>query len=100
MPSIRSSSLTATAVPPVSRMALRISVSANGPGTRSPLATVHASGHSAMRDSPRSKARTTGAQPVDCTAISLGVGPSTQPSALSSSNAFHMPTRPVPPPVG
>ena len=41
-----------------------------------------------------------GAQPVDCTATMRGRLSPSQPIAPSSAKAFHMPIRPVPPPVG
>ena len=50
--------------------------------------------------SPCSKARTTGWQPSACTAIIFGRLVPIQPSASISSNAFHMPMMPTPPPVG
>ena len=49
---------------------------------------------------PASNARTIGAQPDACTATMRGrLGPM-NPIASSSAKAFHMPMRPVPPPVG
>ena len=73
---------------------------ANGDGTRSPSAAVRASAQALVRLSPASKARTTGAQPAACTATRRGGGPSIQPIAPSSAKACHIPTSPVPPPVG
>src|SRR3569832_2211931 len=49
---------------------------------------------------PSSKALTIGAQPAACTAIMRGRLEPMKPIFSSSSNAFHMPIRPVPPPVG
>ena len=49
---------------------------------------------------PVSNARTIGAQPSAWTDTIRGRSGPIRPSASSSSNAFHMPTRPVPPPVG
>ena len=49
---------------------------------------------------PASNARTIGAQPSACTATIRGRLRADQPTASNSSNAFHMPIRPVPPPVG
>ena len=49
---------------------------------------------------PSEKALTIGAQPSACTAYILGRRGGTKPICSSSSNAFHMPMRPVPPPVG
>ena len=49
---------------------------------------------------PASNARTTGAQPLDCTLYIRGSAPRIHPCAESSVNAFHMPINPVPPPVG
>jgi hypothetical protein len=43
---------------------------------------------------------TTGAQPSACTLTSRGRAAPVHPIACISSNAFHMLTRPVPPPVG
>ena len=45
-------------------------------------------------------ARTIGAHPVACTLTIRGRRLSIQPIVSISANAFHMPTRPVPPPVG
>ena len=53
-----------------------------------------------LRDEGRS-ARTIGAQPSACTLTIRGRCPrSSKPICSSSSKAFHMPTSPVPPPVG
>jgi hypothetical protein len=41
-----------------------------------------------------------GAQPLACTVIIRGRCEPIQPSRSISSNAFHIPTSPVPPPVG
>jgi hypothetical protein len=49
---------------------------------------------------PSSKARTMGAHPLACTDTIFGRLLPIQPIASSSSKAFHMPTKPVPPPVG
>ena len=49
---------------------------------------------------PSSHARMMGAQPEACTVIMRGRSEPIQPSASISSNAFHIPTSPVPPPVG
>ena len=70
-------------------------------GTRMPLAMVCAPANGSAKRSPPSKARTIGAQPLDCTATIRGrFSSASQPSVASSSNAFHMPISPVPPPVG
>ena len=69
-------------------------------GTRIPAATVCAPSHRGACSSPASNARTIGAQPSAWTATMRGRGPSSQPTALSSANAFHIPMSPVPPPVG
>ena len=58
------------------------------------------SAHASAVSCPDSKARTIGAQPAACTEIRRGRAAPIQPSASISSNAFHMPMRPVPPPVG
>ena len=41
-----------------------------------------------------------GAQPVLCTLTMRGRAAPISPICSISSNAFHIPTRPVPPPVG
>ena len=70
-------------------------------GTRRPSAIVCAFSHVAAFSAPASNARTIGAQPAACTVTMCGrVTGSIQPSAAISANAFHMPTMPVPPPVG
>ena len=69
-------------------------------GTRIPAAIVCAFSQGSAWRSPRSNARTMGAQPSACTTIIFGRSLPIQPSASISSNAFHMPTIPVPPPVG
>ncbi len=70
-------------------------------GTRRPSAMVVAPSHGSAFSSPASNARTIGAQPSACTDTMRGrVAGVTQPIRSISSNAFHMPTRPVPPPVG
>ena len=74
--------------------------SPSGPGTHRPAATVCGSGHGSAESLSAANAFTMGAQPVDCTVNMRGRGPSTQPAAASSAKAFHMPMRPVPPPVG
>ena len=65
-----------------------------------PAASVSGFSQGSANSVPSLKARTMGAQPSDCTANILGRLPSIQPIASISSNAFHMPTMPVPPPVG
>ena len=56
---------------------------------------------SARRRAPSAKALTMGAQPSACTAYMRGpLGPDEAHLPRSSSKAFHMPMRPVPPPVG
>src|SRR5712692_4016566 len=52
------------------------------------------------RSAPCSKARTIGAQPSACTAYMRGRAEPMSPRVSSSSNAFHIPISPVPPPVG
>ena len=49
---------------------------------------------------PSCQALTMGAQPLACTATMRGNFCPTKPMACSSAKAFHMPIRPVPPPVG
>ena len=93
-------SVTASAVPPLSRMARRIRKSPIARGTRRPWAAVRAFSHGAAFSVPCSKARTIGAQPSACTETIRGRFAPIQPIASISSKAFHMPTRPVPPPVG
>ncbi len=94
----------ATAFPPLVRIASSIRKSATAAGTRSPLATVCAFGNGSANRSPFAKARTIGAQPSAWQEISRGnrgaAARSSQPSSASSWNAFHIPMRPVPPPVG
>ncbi len=41
-----------------------------------------------------------GAQPLACTTIIFGRSGPIQPSCSISSNAFHIPIKPTPPPVG
>ena len=65
-----------------------------------PGATVAASCHGSARSSPLLQARTIGAQPSDCTTYIRGRSLPISPIACSSPNAFHIPIRPVPPPVG
>jgi len=70
-------------------------------GTRRPSATVDAFSHACAFSVPCSKARTIGAQFSACTDTIFGRRPpGTHPSCSISSNAFHIPTMPVPPPVG
>src|SRR5438552_3701077 len=107
---IISSSSTAIAPPLESRRIFSIKKSPIAFGTRKPDATVCAFGNSAANFSPASKARTIGAQPLAWTENIRGrllfatanpsFGGSIQPSFSISSNAFHIPISPVPPPVG
>ena len=92
----------ATARPPLWRIASSIMKSPTAAGTRSPLATVWAFGNSSANRSPRSNARTIGRTPSALAAHQPRhpVADFSQPSSFSSWNAFHMPIRPVPPPVG
>src|SRR5678816_2792316 len=99
-PDMSSSSLTAIAMPLDVRMASSIRMSPTAAGTRRPSATVLAPSHGVAVLTPLSNARTMGAQPVDCTLTMRGRRLSIQPMVCISSNAFHMPTSPVPPPVG
>ena len=91
---------TATAVPRVSRKAVRQMKPPIGEGTRRPYASVLGDGHGSVFAAPSTNPFTTGAQPSAWTLTSRGRRASIQPIACISSNAFHMPTRPVPPPVG
>ncbi len=102
MPVTISASLTATAVPPLSRIARSTRKSPTAFGTRSPSAIVFAPSHIGARSACSSNAFTIGAQPSACTVTMRGrfEPAGIQPIASSSSNAFHMPTMPVPPPVG
>src|ERR1041384_5241746 len=99
-PRARPSSSPTPAPPPLSRSARSMSRSPSGPGTRRPLAMVQGSGHGSQWSAPDSNAFTTGAQPWAWTVNILGNLPSTHPAAPSSWKAFHIPMRPVPPPVG
>ena len=101
MPRTMSASLTASAVPRLSRTARRTRKSPIAFGTRKPSAIVRASGNSSDRSLPSSNARTIGAQCSAWTETILGRLPGVfQPIASISSKAFHIPTMPVPPPVG
>jgi len=91
---------TASANPPLSRSASRIRKSPSAAGTRMPAAIVRAFSHAVAALAPLSNARTIGAQPVAWTATRRGSGGEIHPRAVSSAQAFHMPMRPVPPPVG
>ena len=95
-----SASETATAAPRLCRRSRRIRKSAKGLGTRRPWAWVAAPSKNSASSLPSANAFTIGAQPSACTANIRGrLGP-TKPIASISSKAFHMPMRPVPPPVG
>jgi hypothetical protein len=65
-----------------------------------PGATVAAPAHRSAWSTPKSKARAIGAQPAAWTTTIFGRFGPISPIASSSANAFHMPTMPVPPPVG
>ncbi len=65
-----------------------------------PEAYVEAFSQRRARSAPSSYARTMGAHPSDCTLTIRGRSGPIHPSASISSNAFHIPTIPVPPPVG
>ena len=69
-------------------------------GTRRPEAIVWAPTCSSANALAASNARTIGWQPLAWTLNMRGRLPPIQPSSSISSNAFHMPTSPVPPPVG
>ena len=88
------------AKPPLSRTARRIRKSPIACGTRMPEAMVCAFSQRGACSSPASKAFTIGAQPAACTATMRGRLLPMKPIASSSAKAFHMPIRPVPPPVG
>ena len=102
IPSTMARSGTAMAVPPLSRTARSTRKSPIAFGTRSPSATVRAPCHISARSVPSASARTIGAQPSACTLTMRGRLPpwGSQPMASISAKAFHMPTMPVPPPVG
>ena len=101
MPAIMAASVTDSAVPPLSRTARSTRKSPIAFGTRRPSATVRALGKSSDRSLPSSNAFTMGAQCSACTETIRGRAVERfQPMRSSSSNAFHMPTIPVPPPVG
>src|SRR5256885_2765039 len=91
---------TATAAPWVSRIAFKTSRSAIVEGTRSPAASVRGCGHGFADSAPSFHAFMRGAHPSACTTPNRGQGPSYQPRSRSSWRAFHIPTMPVPPPVG
>ncbi|KJR61590.1 hypothetical protein VY88_29635 [Azospirillum thiophilum] len=88
------------AKPPFSRTARRIRKSPTACGTRMPDAMVCASSQRGACSSPCSQARTIDAQPAACTATMHVRLEPMKPMASSSAKAFHMPIRPVPPPVG
>src|ERR671916_637604 len=92
------SSPTATAVPPDSLRASRIRKSPTAEGTLIPEALVLAPRQGFAKRSPLSKDLTMGAQPSDCTLTILGRSGPIRPIVSISSKAFHIPTRPVPPP--
>ena len=69
-------------------------------GTRKPDAVVCALGNSSAKRFPSSNARTIGAHPAACTVTMRGRFESIQPICSISSKAFHIPIKPVPPPVG
>jgi hypothetical protein len=91
----------ASAVPPLSRTASRIMKSPTAAGTRMPLAIVAAFSTFCANRSPFAYAFAIGAHPSLWHEIIRGFfGDFNQPKASSSANAFHMPIKPVPPPVG
>ena len=101
IPSTIAASDTASAVPPLSRIARSIRKSPTARGTRRPSAMVCASVTGAAASRPSANALTMGAQPSACTEIMRGRAPGAiQPMASSSSKPFHIPISPVPPPVG
>ena len=61
---------------------------------------VEAFGHISAAGLPSSQALTMGAHPEACTLIIFGRSGPMKPSCSISSKAFHMPSRPTPPPVG
>src|SRR5437899_10534135 len=91
---------TATAAPRVSRIARSTIRSAKVAGTRRPAATVCGIGHGSAVSRPAFQALTSGAQPSAWMTPKRGHVSSYQPSSRSSCSAFHIPTIPVPPPVG
>jgi hypothetical protein len=97
---ISSSSVADAASPPLAYTSARMMKSPSAFGTRSPDATVAACSHISDAGACASNAFTIGAHPAACAAIMRGRRLSTSSMASSSSNAFHMPIRPTPPPVG
>ena len=69
-------------------------------GTRIPAASVEGLTNGSANSRPASNAAAIGAQPSAWTLIMRGRSRPSQPSASISSNAFQIPTIPVPPPVG
>src|SRR5205823_6563843 len=94
------SSDTATAAPRVSRIALSTMRSASVVATRRPAAAVCGFGQGSMCSFPSFQALTRGAQPSAWMTPKRGHGASAHPRSRSSWRAFHIPTTPVPPPVG
>ena len=89
------------AVPPLARTASRIMKSPTATGTRTPLAIVVAFSNFGAKRSPFANAVAMGAQPSLWQEIMRGLRDDlSQPSCSNSANAFHMPIKPVPPPVG
>ncbi len=96
-----SASGVASATPPLPRTASRIMKSPTAAGTRMPLAMVAAFSNFLAKRSFFLNASAMGAQPVLWQEIMRGfLDDLSQPSASSSAKAFHMPIKPVPPPVG
>ena len=86
--------------PWLSRSARRMRKSPSALGTRRPCAWVVAFSQKGASSRPSWNAFTIGAQPSACTAYIRGRFAPTKPIASISAKAFHIPTRPVPPPVG
>jgi hypothetical protein len=72
----------------------------SGFGTRRPDAIVAALSKNSELSRCCSNALTMGAQPEACAEIIRGRSRPISPMVSSSSNAFHIPIRPTPPPVG
>ncbi len=95
-----SSSGTATAAPPLARMISSTLKWPTPPGTLRPTQSVSPPGAAVVSAAPDCHASTSGGVTSDCTQTMRGRAAPITPRASSSSHAFHMPSTPVPPPVG
>jgi len=93
-----SSSVTATAQPCVSRMARSTRKSPSALGTRMPRRRWPRPPRTRRPPGPPRRRAPAARSRLACAAMSLGRSAPIQPSASSSSKAFHMPIRPTPPP--